>query len=187
MNEISTWIPVGDLGTAFEENPNTLPPTSDLEGRALRLHFEDGRHAECRFDSASQLSWFAADAPHTAQSMHSYVATRIRQGVYFIDFVRQGTPPISTSLVVDTTRNIFTLIAGQLPSQSEAAQSLLDRALQAKPLTGVAVEFSHGSIGTPCGPTTPRHAPTLEARCSAIAATTSGRSPTSPWARRRAC
>lgn len=153
MNEPSAWISVGDLGTAFEVDANTLPPSADLTGRTLQLHFEDGRKAQCRFDSGTRLTWSGGDAP----SEQSYVATSLRSGLYFVDFVQEGARSSSVSLLLDLNRNICTSIVGQLPTQAEAAPSMLERVRGGKELTAVTAQFAHGAIGTPFTAATPKH------------------------------
>ena len=160
MND-TAWIPVGDLGKAFQPEANTLAPTADLVGRSLLLNLADGRRLECRFEGADTLMLSGLDdAPNWDRQ--PCLTTRIRKGIYFVDFLRGAAPIISHSVVLDLNRGVCTLITGCLPTEAEAGLSLLQRAIQGRELTAVATQFVHGAIGVPFSESAPKHESTLE-------------------------
>jgi hypothetical protein len=161
MND-TAWIPVGELGESFQHEAHTLPPTDDLAGRTLQLNFEDGRSGECRFDTGGGLLWIGMDGDAAVCRVETYLATRIRDGVYFIDFIRGDAQVTSTSLVLDMTRGACTMVTGRLPTHAEASHTLLDRAARGMELTAVDAQFAHAAIDAPFSSGTPRHPTTLD-------------------------
>jgi hypothetical protein len=160
MND-TAWIPVGELGESFRSEAHTLPETDDLAGRTLTLNFADGRQGQCRFDADGGLLWSGMDADTPVRRVETCIATRIRDGVYFVDFLHGDAPVISTSLVLDMAHGACTMVTARLPTREEASHSPLDRVLSGKELTAVHAQFAHAAIdapftiGTPTHPTTP--------------------------------
>src|SRR5262249_20738592 len=131
MVEDSGWISVGALGTAFEREPNLLPPSAGLAQRRFQLHFENGWRVEYRFTSATQLERTVRDAGR-AQTMPpagnvSYEATERRPGVFLVSFTEPGQSASVVALVLDLTAGLCTMLLGQLPDRRESREPMLDR------------------------------------------------------------
>jgi len=158
------WIPVGDLEEAFEEKSNVLPPSPDLKGTNLRLNFENGWILEHRFATNRGLLWREA-SPGRRQGWveENYTATRMRDGIYFLDYLRHEKRATSVSFALDLRGGIFTAVIGQLPTRTETKEGLLDRVTAGKELTSVKAVFYSGSINKPfINGKTPRHSETDE-------------------------
>jgi len=160
MNTQPEWITVGALADGFAADNHILPSLDDLTDRTLTLHFANGWQIEHRF-TAQTLYW--KDNNRTEQGQAPYRASSIRSGIYLVDFIKQENPrPHSVSLILDLTRNLFTAVIGQMPTQAECRVDLFSRALSGSELTTVKAQFLHGSIDTPLTVATPRHEVTRE-------------------------
>jgi hypothetical protein len=145
--EPPTWIPVGELAEAFERKSNVLPPTTDLKGMDLRLYFENGWIIEHRFATVNRLLWReTSSAGRRRWTEENYLATKVREGIYFIDFLRHLERATTVSLALDLKAGIFTAVIGQLPTRTETKEGLLDRVVEGKELTGVKATFLSGSV-----------------------------------------
>lgn len=144
------WIPVGALGDAFLPENNCLPPVSDLAGRTLNLHFENGWVIEHAFADGERLAWRMTEGESDArQGNEHYVATRPRDNIYFVDFIKNGERATSVSLVLDLKRRTFIAVIGQLPTADESLTPFITRIAQGKELTAVNATFLRGSIDVP--------------------------------------
>ena len=138
---------------------NKLAPTSDFVGEPLNLFFENGWIVEFKFKAIDKLFWSQNSPAEKRQWIkETYSATKVRDGLYFLDFVKHLERATSVSLVLDLNLQIFTAVIGQLPTREETRQDLLSRALKGRELTGVKTTFLSGSINKPFSfATTPRH------------------------------
>ncbi|WNW11198.1 molybdenum cofactor biosynthesis F family protein [Pseudomonas sp. DTU_2021_1001937_2_SI_NGA_ILE_001] len=160
MSTHQDWITVGALADGFAPEAFILPNLAELAGRAFELHFANGWRISHRFDAA-QVHWQAADGH--SQGSATYRATSLRNGIYLVDFLKhEDGRDWSISLVLDTLSASFTAVIGSLPDQATTHEGLYHRALAGKPLTGVQVQFLHGSLDTPWREGACPHAPTLE-------------------------
>jgi molybdenum cofactor biosynthesis protein MoaF len=167
MSETHDWIPVGALGEAFRPGANLLPQSGNLSGKAVTLYLENGCVVEIRFPSARTLEWST-----TGPSPSSGVApgsrdiscsiTEIRPRIYFVDFIDPEQRAATTSLVLDMTRRICTVVLGKLPIAEQVAKPMLERIAAGSDLTDVSATFLSGAIDTPFTPDTEKHAPTTE-------------------------
>ena len=147
MFPTSPWIGVGELAQSFLEESNALPLTADLSGKTLSLHFADGRTVEYKFQTDHRLVWRAQPCEIAASSAEeTYWACKIRDGIYLVDYVEHQKRATATSLVLDVNCGAFTAVVGQLPTEAEARLDFLSRTQSSGELTGVRVDFSHGSI-----------------------------------------
>jgi hypothetical protein len=159
-NNNSEWIPVGALADGFAPESFILPKLADLSGRNMTLFFANGWEIEHRFES-DRLHWHATDG-HSSGSAE-YRATGLRPGIYLVDFLkREQGQDWSISVVLDTISQSFTAVIGHLPDEAETREGLYYRGLAGKELTGVKVEFIHGSIDKPWQEGACPHAPTNE-------------------------
>jgi phenolic acid decarboxylase len=153
----SRWIPVGDLARGSDKS-NKLAPTTDFAGTSLNLHFENGWHIEMRFKTASHLLWREVSRTKNGRwTEETYSATKARERIYFLDFLKHRERATSMSLVLDLGAQIFTAVIGQLPTREETEQGLLSRALAGSELTRVSVALLSGAINRPFSETNRRH------------------------------
>ncbi len=149
MSKTSEWIPVGALGDAFNPDSNALPTVNDLVGRIIKLHFENGWVIEHTFTDDKRLSWQITEGEaDVRQGSEEYCATRPRQDIYFVDFIKSSERASSVSLVLDFARGVFIAVLGELPNADEALTPFLTRIAQGKELTAVKTVFLRGCIGT---------------------------------------
>jgi phenolic acid decarboxylase len=158
------WITVGELEQAFERKSNILPPTSSLAGVELRLYFENGWVLDYRFVTAHTLHWRDVSGKRGRRwTRETYHANEVRDGIYFVDYLKHFERATTVSIALDLKAQIFTAVIGELPTQKETKQSLLDRVIARKELTCVKASFFGGSVDKPFdGRTTPRHTTTDE-------------------------
>jgi len=163
MKKPKPWIDVGQLAKAFAPDSYALPLSQDLAGKVVNLHFEDGASAECRFETASKLVWTPTSGANCGQGTEETCSvTRVRKGIYFVDFGKHHERAITLSLVLDLSRGIFTALEGRLPGKAEARQDLLGRVFAGRELTDVVATFRCGAINRSFGAATPRHTVTEE-------------------------
>jgi phenolic acid decarboxylase len=160
---IHQFVPVGVLEGAFSTDNLLLPHVDDLAGKQLILYFDNGWTIEHRFLDNKRLDWLVTAGQGSGDaSCERYIATNPRLGIYFVDFVRTKERAVSVSLVLDTIRNIFTAVIGELPTRQDVDLSCLDRVAKSQELTSVKTTFLHGSIGTSLKPDTLLHDETPE-------------------------
>lgn len=150
MQAKSEWIPVGALGEAFMPDNNSLPAIDDLIGKSLTLNFENGWTIRHDFSSASRLHWARIEGDRVVEENHEhYMATRPRNGIYFVDMIKSGERATSVSLVLDTAKQSFIAVIGQLPPAEESLIPLIRRIEQGKDLPAVSTTFLRGTIDRP--------------------------------------
>jgi hypothetical protein len=155
---------VGELAHGFEANSFRPLPSPDLAGRTLRLHLSDGQVIEHRFISERSLERIAVSGPAAGRSANEdYLALEIRDGLYFVDFVKGAEPATCVSLVLDLARQVCTQLTGRLPDEAEAGRSLRTRLGSGNlELTGVHAAFLGGAIDRNFDASVASHAPTSE-------------------------
>jgi hypothetical protein len=133
MDSQPIFIQVGDLADGFAPDSNILPAVGDFSGQTLDLHFADGTVIEHVFETASDLKWTvtAAGAEAGQSGVESYRATSVREGIYFIDFIKQSVRATSVSLVLDIKRGLFTAVIGTLPTEAETHLDAFSRSVAA--------------------------------------------------------
>ncbi len=161
--ETTNWISVGALGDSFAPDSNILARTDDLVGKHLTLHAEGGGTARYEFVTADALNWTASDNGNAESGSETYVATSLRPGIYFIDFIKAGSrPPCSVSIVADLNAKVATIVTGVLPTTAEAHTSILSRAQAKRELTPVATRFTAATIDRPFDAAASHHEPTTD-------------------------
>ncbi len=150
METKSEWIPVGALGDAFLPDNNCLAPVADLAGRKFSLHFENGWVIDHDFSDGNRLNWslVQGDSSSVAGSEH-YQATRPRDNIYFVDFIKSGERATSVSLVLNLAEQSFIAVIGQLPVAEESLTPFIKRIEQGKELTAVSATFLRGTLDRP--------------------------------------
>ncbi len=166
MGESARWISVGKLAEAFAPDNYTPPPTGDLAGSTHGLHFEDGRALEYRFLSDSKVAWSApagdSGRADGDKGEAGYFALKVRDGLYFVDFIARQDPPTSVSLILDLEQGIATTLVAVLPSAPDVGHSLVARIAAGQELTAVSAAFSSAAVDAPFTAETPRHMATAE-------------------------
>lgn len=162
-NTLSQYLPVGALEGSFSTDNLVLPQVNDLSGKQLILYFDNGWTIEHKFLDDNCLEWLVTGGHGVGDaSCERYFATNPRLGIYFVDFVRTKERAVSVSLIIDTIRNIFIAVIGELPTRQEVDMSCLERIAKAQELTSVKATFLHGSIGSPIKPNTLKYEETSE-------------------------
>ena len=161
--ETTNWISVGALADSFAPDANILARSDDLVGKTVTLHTADGGTARYEFATGDTLNWTANGASIAESGSETYTATSLREGIYFVDFVKAGSrPPCSVSIVLDTTHGVATIVKGWLPTTDEAHASILSRAQAQRELTPVTAEFTSATIERAYDGAAPHHQPTRE-------------------------
>ena len=163
MDTQPIFIQVGDLAEGFAPDSHILPSVGDFAGQTLRLHFADGSVIEHVFETASDLTWTVvagAEAGHSG--VDHYRATSVRDGIYFIDFIKHSARATTVSLVVDIRRGLFTAVIGTLPTEAETRLDAFSRVEQGRELTAVKTVFAHGTVNRPLTLAEELHQPTRE-------------------------
>jgi hypothetical protein len=161
--ETTNWISVGALADSFAPDSNILARSDDLVGRTMTLHAADGGIARYEFVTEDTLNWTANCSGVAESGNETYTATSLREGIYFVDFVKAGSrPPCSVSIVFDMTNGVATIVTGVLPTEKEAHASILSRAQAQQELTTVVADFTAASIDRAYDAAAPHHQPTRE-------------------------
>jgi hypothetical protein len=151
------------LSEAFHPGNYAPAPTSDLSGKTYRLWLEDGRVAACSFETPERLRWnLGGDVDSEPTEPEQYFAARLREDLYFVDFIWTGQRATTVTLLLDLGRQIATVLVGQLPEDREARRPLLDRISAGEELTGVSATFLSAAIDQPFSDKTPRHLPAVD-------------------------
>lgn len=166
MNEQQSrkWLQVGELAAGF--GGNELEPRSDLAGRSWSALFEGGDELSIRISSGSELEYSVQSSRTLGQWLEGgrapYLATSLRPGIFLVDFLPQGSPPRSVSLVIDLGRGIGTAVLGRLPTAAQAQKPLHALAAANEELTPVAAEILPFALSG--APSTPYrwHPPTTD-------------------------
>ncbi|MCE5253152.1 MAG: molybdenum cofactor biosynthesis F family protein [Actinomycetia bacterium] len=163
MSDTARWIPVGELAHAFAPDSNAPQPTGELAGRSFDLFLENGQVVRHRFETETRLSWTVLDGAGRGRTAEeSYFAAKVRESIYFVDFVRHMERATTISLVLDLDARIVTALLARLPGEEECRETLAQRVRQGKELTAVSAAFSSGALDAPFTADTPRHMPTGE-------------------------
>jgi hypothetical protein len=161
MSEKSDLIHVGELAVGFSEN--VLPDSGELAGSEVKLYFDDGSITHYTFRDAHSLSWQTErDEKVINENFESYRATCPRSQFYFVDYISKETQASSTSIVLDFSLNIATILQGTLPTEKTAREDKLARVSAGLHQTGVDAVFKHASIGQPFTTETLKHGTTTE-------------------------
>lgn len=158
------WISVGALGEAFGPRANVLPWAERLSGKSLRLFLPNDALLDLEFLTTGIVSWrsraLLASASEAYTVATDCIATEIRPGIFFVDFINPQQRASTVSAVLDTASRACTVVLGQLPTDDETSLPMLQRVAQGKELTSVNATFLHGWIDAP--PEGAMHAQTSE-------------------------
>ncbi|RQZ12936.1 molybdenum cofactor biosynthesis protein F [Burkholderia sp. Bp9031] len=152
------FIQVGALADGFAPDANILAPVNALVGRSLALGDASGAWRVYTFD-AGALQW--RDAATDASGRAPCRVTRLRDDLYFVDYIDPAARATSVSLVIDVGSGVWTSVAGTLPTEADTRVDAFTRVARGLPLTGVDAAFRHGTLGGHTQPG-PLHGPTRE-------------------------
>lgn len=161
MSADNEWIQVGDLAEGISEN--LLPPSNELAGKTITLYLEDGSVCRYSFQDNQHLKWQdITEQTGGAGDSELYRATSLRNGIYFLDYIKQSEQATSVTIVLDFNSNAATYLEGRLPTLEESRKDLFSRVNEGISLTGVKARFLAGSINQDFSPDTKRHPVTSE-------------------------
>lgn len=161
MSKTPDLIQVGEMAVGFSEN--VLPDTRDLNGKEMKLCFEDGSAIEYRFLSENRLFWkTSVDSKTAEEGEETYRATCPRKGIYFVDYIKNSLLNTTISLVLDFEKEIATFLTGSLPSEQEAREDKLKRVAAGLPQTAVTAVFKNASINRAFDNKTAHHKPSTD-------------------------
>lgn len=137
------WPQIGDI---LQNHSGGRPdPTSDLAGKSFAVSLNDGGRLELAFGTAERLSWSASGAK--GHGDQPYQAFRVREGMYFVDFIDANDEMISISLWLDLHRSAVLLIGGSVADRSAQDLNLLTRVERNGRQSVATLTFRTGRIG----------------------------------------
>lgn len=161
MTDQLKFIQVGDLCKEITEN--ILADSDDLTGKTIQLFFEDGTTTRIQFNTIHGLTWEVIEGAAKGEGGdETYRATCPREGIYFVDYIKQGQRATTVSLVIDTAAQAATAVIGTLPTESEARKDAFSRVQEDMELTAVKVQILKATIDTPFTAQGHPHGPTDE-------------------------
>ena len=153
MSNSTEWVQVGELAKGFSTDSNSLQLVDDLTGKVLDFYMENGWMIRHSFHSATSMTWeIMAGKSIGAKVTESYTATCIRDGIYFVDFLKSQEPTTAVSLVINLQSNDGTAIINQMPSKEQTMRPAYQRVLSGELLTAVDSVFLQFKMGTSYNP-----------------------------------
>lgn len=146
------FIQVGALADGFAPEAHTLGPVNALAGRSLALDDASGAWRVYTFDTGA-LQW--RDAATGTNGHAPCRVTRLRDELYFVDYIDPGARATSVSLVIDIGNGVWTSVTGTLPTEAGTHIDAFTRVAQGLPLTGVDAAFRRGTLGGHAQPGAP--------------------------------
>ncbi|WP_028867010.1 molybdenum cofactor biosynthesis F family protein [Psychromonas arctica] len=149
MDNKTEWVQVGDLANGFASDANTLKYVDDLEGKTFDFYMENGWLIRHVFNSGSSLTWEILKGNGVGEKVtEAYTATSIREGVYFVDFIKSKEKATSVSLVMNLNSDNGTAIINRMPSKQETMRPAYQRVMDGDLLTPVDSVFVQFTMGT---------------------------------------
>jgi hypothetical protein len=150
MNASTEWVQVGELADGFAPEANILEFVDDLVGQEINLYLENGLAIRHEFISADQMKWEVLEGEGKGNSnTETYTATSIREGIYFIDFIKENESNTSINLVMNLNTGNSTVLMANLPDKTETMRPVYQRVLDGDVLTPVDARFYQASINRP--------------------------------------
>lgn len=137
------YISVGDLSKGFSEN--ALAPTKELVGKLLTFYTKENM-SKVAFKDKNLLEWNVYQGKNEFIYPCIYKAIKLRENIYFIDFIASYGDTKSISIIADMNRQIGLLITGILPTSEQMSVPIFNRAQKGLPLTSVHVNCENVSI-----------------------------------------
>ncbi len=137
------WPQIGDI---LQNHSGGRPdPTSDLVGKSFAVSLNDGGRLELVFGTAELLSWNISGAGGHGQQ--PYQAFRVREAMYFVDFIDANDELKSISLWLDLNRKAVLLIVGSVADRSAEGLNLLTRVERTGAQSVATLTFRTGGMG----------------------------------------
>lgn len=150
MDKKTEWLQVGQLANGFVANSNALSYVNDLAGLTLDISMDNGWLIRHEFTTNNRLTWQILEGRDKGERVEeSYTATSIREGIYFIDFIKSKEKSTTVSLVVNLATGNGTAIINTLPSRKETMRSAYQRVIDGDTLTPVKTNFVQFSVNKP--------------------------------------
>jgi hypothetical protein len=161
MTEDLKYIQVGDLAKGF--TGNILPDSDELVGKSLKLFFEDGSITQIRFNTIHEMTWEVLEGLEKGSHANvTYHATSLREGIYFVDYIKGSHWATTVSLVMDLSVQSITAVVGTLPGKEDTRKDMFSRVQEDLELTTVSVQFLKAAINRPLTLNAHPHSPTNE-------------------------
>jgi hypothetical protein len=150
MTDKTEWVQVGELADGFAPEANILEFVDDLIGHQIDLYAENGMLVRHKFLDKDKLVWEVLEGEGKGSSAEeTYTATSIREGIYFVDFIKKNEKNTSVSLVLNLEAGNATILLGTLPDEKETMRPVYQRVLDGDVLTPVDAVFLQASINRP--------------------------------------
>lgn len=147
MSKKTEWVQVGDLAEGFAPDSNILEYVNDLEGEVLDCYMENGWMIRHTFHSGTSMTWEIIEGSNVgAKVTESYTATCIREGIYFVDFLKSQEQGTSVSLVINMKTHNGSAVINKMPSKEETMRPVYQRVLDGDLLTPVDSVFLQFTI-----------------------------------------
>lgn len=144
MKELK-YVNAGSLADGFSDSP--MERSGALTGKSILLYLEDGARVRIDFISATRLeSIFYGEG---AGLICDYVAVKLREDIFFLDYIIQFGYTRSISIVMNLRTGQALVIRGELPVTEEFSIPLLVRAKEGLPLSATKLMIDRASIDTP--------------------------------------
>ncbi len=153
-----TWVDVETLSEGFSEF--RMEQACDLAGKEIVLYYKGGYSVAYNFINEDTLSVEYKNGDDVEVVAAKYTAAKLRDGIYYVDYIWSCGYTKSVSTVIDFNENIATTLCAKLPTLEEAQVSLYERYRQNAPMTSVQAFWDHASVGTPFTDATKMHCKT---------------------------
>lgn len=154
-NKDVVWVDVETLSKGFDEF--RMEQATELCGREITLFYKGGYSVSYKFIDIDTLSatYVCSDKKECVAS--KYTAAKLRENIFYVDFIWSCGNAKSVSTVIDFDKNIATTVIGILPTAEEASISAYNRYRKNMPMTSVKAIWDHASVDCPFADTTQVH------------------------------
>lgn len=137
MQQVS-WPQIGDI--VKNHGAGKPPHSTGLEGKRFALNL-GGKQVHATFKSNGELEWIEDDVV-TVESAEIF---RLRDGMYFVDFIKSDNPNISISIIVDLNISRYLVIHVLAPAENVPI-GLMERVTLRGSQSAVDVNYYQGSL-----------------------------------------
>ena len=151
MSNKTEWLQVGELAAGFAPDSNILEYVNDLAGKKLDCYMDNGWLIRHTFHSGDSLTWeiLSGEGAEVGEKVvESYTATCIRDGIYFVDFIKSQEKSTTVTLIINLNTNNGTANINIMPSREETMRPAYQRVMDGDLLTAVNSTFLQFTIGT---------------------------------------
>ncbi|USD67432.1 molybdenum cofactor biosynthesis F family protein [Vibrio sp. SCSIO 43136] len=149
MTSKTEWVQVDALAEGFAKEANTLEHVEDLTGKTFVLN-SHGLSIAHTFGENQHLTWEVLEGEEKgARGEATYTSTCLREGIYFVDFIKPEEFATSASIVLNLKQQTATILVGQMPTEQEAMRPVFQRVKDGDYLTGVKANFIQCTVNRP--------------------------------------